>query len=347
MAKSHAVCVLLVSLMVSGVLGFYLHIRFPKMRYTNRLYFRNTSQKFYECLCSNDSGACVLQISGSSSKEVTDVSNKSMELPPELYEPTYECELPCSDEPDSINCVRVVKYYLQQNRYFDFTRLYHIDMSLYESCDLSCINIIWRGARHVWYYYYGRNEPRPGVCPMMSTISASTFGSPTTSLPSSTTTQEPNQETRRKQGAAACTSCLSISLGSTIPVIIILALVSGILLCRREVNQTRTIEAPQKTGKTPGENCQNGANNRQGERMSSFVDMEATSARVVSLGPQDADDKRDNEYYETVRPTSELRYTSLADDVNTEAEYGNMKEIIARVNLDYEDMGATYCNVGN
>ncbi|KAK3742359.1 hypothetical protein RRG08_065885 [Elysia crispata] len=293
-------------------------------------------------------------------KEVRDVSKESMRLPPELYEPTYECEIPCSYEPESINCVRVVKHYLQSNRYFHFTRPHYIDMSMYESCDLSCINIIWRGARHVWYH--GRNEPRRGVCPEMSTTSDSTFVSTTmssassdtkslfpstaASLPSSTTTQEPNQETRRKQGAAACTSCWSISLGSTIPVIIILALVSGILFCRREVNQTRTIETPQKTGKTPGENCQNGANNRQGERMSSFVNMEATSARVVSLGPQDADDKRDNECYETVRPTSELRYTSLADDVNTEAEYGNMKEIIARVNLDYEDMGATYCNVG-
>ena len=303
---------------------------------------------------------------------MTNVSNKSMELSPELYEPTYECEIPCSDEPDSINCVRVVKHYLQQNRYFDFTRPYNIDMSMYESCDLSCINIIWRGTRHVSYrggkypkrvYYLGRNDPRPGVCPVMSTISASTFGSPTMSsqysdatfllsstapsLPSSPTTQEPNQETRRKEGAAACTSCWSISLGSTIPVIIILALVSGILFCRRKMKQTRTIETPQKTGKTPGENCQNGADNRQGERMSSFVNMEATSARVVSLGPQDADDKTDNECYETVRPTSELRYTSLADDENTEAEYGNMKEIIARVNLDYEDIGATYCNVGN
>ena len=300
--------------------------------------------RFFECLCAADSDACELQISNSRFAVVRDVFKKRITLPPEMYEATYECYIPRSNKPKFINCVRVVKYYLQQYRYFKPPRPSHIDMSVNKSCELSCIDIIWRTSP---VRYRGQNQPRPDICPVMSTTSASTFGSPTTSLPSSPTTQEPNQETRRKQGAAACTSCLSISLGSTIPVIIILALVSGILFCRREVNQTRTIEALQKTGKTPGGNCQNSVNNRQGERMSSFVDMEATSARVVSLGPQDSDDKRDNECYETVRPTSELRYTSLADDENTEAEYGNMKEIIARVNLDYEDMGATYCNAGN
>ena len=316
--------------------------------------------RFFECLCAADSDACELQISNSRFAVVRDVFKKRITLPPEMYEATYECYIPRSNKPKFINCVRVVKYYLQQYRYFKPPRPSHIDMSVNKSCQLSCIDIIWRTAP---VRYRGQNQPRPGICPVMSTTSAMTFGSTTmssassdttslfpstaTSLASSTTTQEPNKETRRKEGAAACTSCWSISLGSTIPVIIILALVSGILFCRREVNQTRTIEALQKTGKTPGGNCQNSVNNRQGERMSSFVDMEATSARVVSLGPQDSDDKRDNECYETVRPTSELRYTSLADDVYTEAEYGNMKEIIARVNLDYEDMGATYCNAGN
>ncbi|KAK3789698.1 hypothetical protein RRG08_065341, partial [Elysia crispata] len=135
-------------------------------------------------------------------------------------------------------------------------------------------------------------------------------------------------------------SGLGVGLGITLPLVFILAAVVGVFLWKRKTRQPSQPEAIQKSDDIQGKSCQNSDDTGLGEGRCSYVDMAAPTVRGAALAVIE-----ENDVYEAVRPTSEFVYTSLMDSEDTQAEYGNMNEVL-RENPDSEDMSATYDNFG-
>ena len=178
-------------------------------------------------------------------------------------------------------------------------------------CSMSCINIVWRNG---W----------PNESQFKGDILLKVKG----------------KEECLAQSQESSSSGLGVGLGITLPLVFILAAVVGVFLWKRKTRQPSQPEAIQKSDDIQGKSCQNSDDTGLGEGRCSYVDMAAPTVRGAALAVIE-----ENDVYEAVRPTSEFVYTSLMDSEDTQAEYGNMNEVL-RENPDSEDMSATYDNFG-
>ena len=237
----------------------------------------------------------------------------TMESGTDWYEPTYECILPHKPEQTAITCFRMVKNYLsnfkQHSNSYSGSKYQNFKVDLENSdCSMSCINIVWRNG---W----------PDKDDFTGDI-----------------LQDGNECLAQNQESSS--SGLGVGLGITLPLVFILASVVGVFLWKRKMRQPSQPEALQKSDDIQGKSCQNSDDTGLGEGRCSYVDMAAPPARGAALAVIEESD-----VYEAVRPTSEFVYTSLMDSEDTQAEYGNMNEVL-RENSDSEDMSATYDNFG-
>ena len=185
-----------------------------------------------------------------------------------------------------------------------------------------CVEIIWKNAKFLLLGDIHARQPNAGPCDDRCAVastatvfptSESTFVSTTDNSPVPTTTSKP---------ADSNGSALAASLGTTLPLIAVLAAVLGVLYWRWKRKQEKPSETQQLPGDIPVDNLLNDReNNEIDNRSANYVDMGACDVTADACGNEEGG------IYEAVRPTSEFVYTSLEDTQEPQAEYGNMAEI--------------------
>ena len=185
-----------------------------------------------------------------------------------------------------------------------------------------CVEIIWKNAKYLLIGDIDYLQLKAGTCDDRCAVASTATVFPTSESTFVSTTDQPPVPTTTTKPADSNDSALAASLGTTLPLIAVLAAVLGVLYWRRKRKQEKPSETQQLPGDIPVDNLLNDReNNEIDNRSANYVDMGACDVTA------DACANEEGGIYEAVRPTSEFVYTSLEDTQEPQAEYGNMAEI--------------------